>query len=132
METISGKFDLFRRVTKHLLTQKQRSTSGVACRYRTTALDGRVLKCAVGALIPDECYTPEMEGKSVFYLRKDHAEALPWTPELDEFAGELQRLHDNIESKRWEQALRDFEVIRFNTTAMVSQVVKILAEEAQS
>lgn len=61
---------IFDRVTHHLLTQKRQAKEdgetpiGVAptCKYRTS--DG--LKCAIGCLVTDQYYSPEMEGISLF------------------------------------------------------------------
>lgn len=59
--------EIFTTVRDHLLKQGRRSeivnpeTGGAECRYR--APDG--LKCALGCLIPDELYTPEIEGVSM-------------------------------------------------------------------
>jgi|ERR1043166_3582484 hypothetical protein len=54
--------ETFDKVARHLLTQKERSMclNNTNCAYR--GVDG--LKCAVGALIPDELYTPDLEGQN--------------------------------------------------------------------
>jgi hypothetical protein len=53
------KQQVFDQVVKHLLKQGKRAyQEGKGCRYRTD--DG--LKCAVGCLLPDAAYTPDMEG----------------------------------------------------------------------
>lgn len=49
--------EIFDHVVEHLLTQRQQSTCDDSCAYR--GYNG--LKCAAGALIPDEIYTPRME-----------------------------------------------------------------------
>lgn len=48
----------FDTVVQHLRAQGQQAIVDGSCCYRTA--DG--LKCAVGALIPDEAYTPDIEG----------------------------------------------------------------------
>lgn len=59
--------DLFDKVADHLLTQGARSinlidvSGDMGCAYRGE--DG--LKCAIGALIPDEFYSRHIEGKGV-------------------------------------------------------------------
>ena len=56
---------VFDKVVKHLLTQKRRSESKRGCAYRGE--DGAM--CAVGCLISDKAYDPEIEGHSVYCLR---------------------------------------------------------------
>lgn len=59
--------EIFDTVAVHLLTQNKRATKAncsTTCQYRTS--EG--LKCAVGCLIPDEKYTPEMEPYGVYTL----------------------------------------------------------------
>ena len=46
---------------------------GSGCRYRGP--DGK--KCAIGHMIPDEHYRPEMEGGSVCFIAESYPEALP-------------------------------------------------------
>lgn len=79
-------------VVKHLFGQKRPSTSrnGV-CAYRGE----KGHKCAIGALISDEEYAPELENKVVTIL--DLEGALPSSLRgLDiGFLTELQAIHDN-------------------------------------
>lgn len=49
--------EIFDTVANHLLTQNAKAQDGFHCRYRTK--DG--LKCAIGCLIKEEDYKPEME-----------------------------------------------------------------------
>lgn len=51
----------------------ERSHENEACLYRGP--DGK--KCAIGHVIPDEHYRPEMEDGSVFYIAQRCPEALP-------------------------------------------------------
>lgn len=60
------KQEIFNRVVKHLRQQKVRAYNDQMCCYRTVK-DGKTLKCAVGCLIRDEDYKPEMEG-AIFAL----------------------------------------------------------------
>lgn len=57
--------EIFNRVWEHLNKQREASvletTDNAVCAYRTP--DGKM--CAVGCLIPDELYHPDMEGKTV-------------------------------------------------------------------
>lgn len=104
--------ELFNAVAKHLLTQKQKSEgkfinpSGehtYGCAYR--GLNG--LKCAVGGVIPDEMYKPEMEGRAVntlFIYFKCVREYLG--ADNEEMLSELQWLHDSWVPKLWPRKLR--------------------------
>lgn len=49
--------EIFDKVVNHLYTQRKQSTHNLVCMYRSN--DG--LKCAVGILIDDEDYIPEMD-----------------------------------------------------------------------
>jgi len=87
--------DAFNTMVNHLRAQGKRSTDGRGCRYR--GLGG--LKCAIGALIPDEKYDACIEGYSV-----DAAMVLGLLnqPELDvDMLLEMQELHDKMEVKDW-------------------------------
>jgi hypothetical protein len=114
---------IFDKVYTHLMTQKKRaarreripSIYGVShrraiCQYR--AADG--LRCAVGALIPDELYDPWMdEAGSVFALFGDGRSAplaghlglnLDSEEELD-FLANLQYIHDQNKPSLWRRKL---------------------------
>lgn len=57
--------EAFDRIANHIFTQGERAyTEGDGCQYRTKT----GLKCAVGALIPDEDYYPGMERISLFEI----------------------------------------------------------------
>lgn len=54
--------EIFDKVKKHLTSQRgQSSDPDGACLYR----DPNGLKCAVGAIIPDELYSDKIEGETV-------------------------------------------------------------------
>ena len=55
---------VFDTVARHLLLQKGRAYDEGACQYR----DKQGRKCAIGCLIPDEMYLPDMEGMGVLSL----------------------------------------------------------------
>lgn len=87
-------------VVKHLFEQKRPSMSCARgrlempiCAYR--GVEGR--KCAIGALISDEEYSPELENRDVLALNRDGA-LPPSLAGLDiDFLVELQAIHDDAE-----------------------------------
>ncbi len=120
--------EIFDRVATHLLKQGRKATelaaishggdSMLRCRYRTD--DG--LRCAVGCLIPDEVYTPAIEGVTVFEVAEkliptdaravflflsalessgiDHNDGA-----LMSLLQSLQELHDASEPEAWPEEL---------------------------
>jgi len=67
---------------------------GVGCAYR--GLNGT--KCAIGILIPDDIYSPDMEGKTFRQLCRQNI-AVANLPEIQAImkVGEvMQQLHDNL------------------------------------
>lgn len=103
METGQSKLspqELFDKVLAHARAQHQRAVApNGKCRYRLP--DGR--KCFIGALIPDELYSSEFEGKSVDSQMIRIAAGIP--SELPVLARELQHVHDAFEPEDWEQQL---------------------------
>ena len=105
---------IFYRVVRHLLTQGEKSTKVLhgygneQCVYKNP--DG--LKCAVGCLITDKEYTPEMEGKTVDGLFASY-------PNLAERLGKenfhllngLQLIHDHRYPKSWKRSLQNYAVL---------------------
>lgn len=98
---------IFDKVAEHLLTQKERSIKNGKCLYRGPY----GLKCAIGALIPDELYKPEWDNECL------NSDALP----LDLFEAicinyeeqsntlyYLQDLHDAVKTEEWKEALIAF------------------------
>lgn len=89
---------------RHLLKQRRKSYWGGACAYR----DGYGLKCAVGCLIPDELYKPEMEcsdfgaGLSVAGLCEKYPEVAALLEGVDMcLLNDLQNCHDAYLVKSW-------------------------------
>ncbi len=87
----------FNKVYKFLVAQGRPSVDKTTeqCLYRHQLRNGKVLKCAVGCLIPNRLYTPRMEGKtwkqiSVMFLRVGAELSLP-----SHFYIELQQAHDD-------------------------------------
>lgn len=91
--------EVFDKVAVHLLTQKQKSILAFGCAYRGE--DGR--KCAAGVLIPDDQYTPQMEGKGWTSLTKEVVDN-KYSKEIQE----LQNIHDIRYSFEWQFYLKDF------------------------
>jgi hypothetical protein len=111
--------EIFDTVARHLFAQGERAgivvdydpdefDEGFACRYR--APGGTV--CAVGKLIPDDTYDPEMEGCGVSLLLDSFGPRLPsWMLDNYELLDRLQMVHDQkshwVDDKRmrWELSL---------------------------
>ena len=86
--------EIFEKVVAHFAVQRAASIEYKACMYRT--YDGR--KCAVGALIPDDAYTPDCESTSVYVLFRafpDMMQAAGLRREDADFLRDLQCAHDN-------------------------------------
>lgn len=94
---------LFDEVAKHLRTQGKTCLGTSGCAYRGDS----GLKCAIGALIPDEVYNSKMEGHAVFAI-------LPMLPNdlKQEFSAHmgllhsLQNVHDEYPPVAWENQLQ--------------------------
>lgn len=63
------------------------------CMYRAPQKDGRVLKCAVGVLIPDDVYDQEMENQNAESMLANFA-GHGFSPKQAELLSYLQTLHD--------------------------------------
>jgi len=86
--------EAFTTVVLHLRKQGRRAHDHHNCHYR--APDG--CKCAIGALIPDDQYTPELEGSDVRALRD-----LPALQDLNlDLLHDLQITHDLYAPNEWE------------------------------
>ena len=92
--------DIFGEVKAHLLSQNKRAIEGEGkdrvCKYRTES----GLKCAVGCLVPDSLYTPDMELASV-------AAAVKYRPVDSKFElmAQLQDIHDENSPPYWKDLL---------------------------
>jgi hypothetical protein len=101
------KQEIFTRVADHLLTQfdKSISSDSLFCAYR--APDGK--KCAIGCLITDAAYSPELEGALVWRSAVRNALLLSGVRDADtsimQMLVELQTLHDCTEPQRWIEGL---------------------------
>ncbi|MGQ7794435.1 hypothetical protein ACUN0C_18675 [Faunimonas sp. B44] len=83
---IGNRQEAFDTVVRHLFKQGKQAKFG-GCVYRGP--EGT--KCAVGCLIPDELYSPKLEGRSVFSLPQRVLDQLPAPSLLDK----LQQAHDD-------------------------------------
>ncbi len=99
--------ELFEIVARGLIAQGEPSYDpvriGGECRYRMTTPDGRVLRCAVGQLIPDETYDVRFEGDSFLLGLPESVRriALGVTDDMSpldyttvDFVARLQLIHD--------------------------------------
>ncbi len=91
-------------VAAHLLTQNAKAQGEIGsangCLYR--APEGR--KCAAGCLIPDDLYTPAMEGRGI--ADSIVAEGLERVPQgALGFLRSAQLIHDHRDPPEWRDAL---------------------------
>jgi hypothetical protein len=106
-----NKQEIFTKVKNHLLAQNKRST-GVdditeieVCKY----LGEGGLMCAVGCLISDELYSPEIEGLAISNLPTIIINELG--KENVPLLKDLQHLHDRVNVEQWETELRKLATI---------------------
>lgn len=108
-----NKREVFDKVKTHLLSQMLRSvdTAGRMCAYRGAG----GLKCAVGCLIPDDLYTPKIEGGGPFSPKLDLIldKLGLGDVEMKSFLSELQRIHDNFAAEDWAACLDELEEKEF-------------------
>jgi hypothetical protein len=103
--------EIHNKITKHLLAQNKRAYwRRNSCGYRSP--DG--LKCAIGCLIADEFYTPELEQKSTnSKLVADALKKSGITPELLEtdkarqYLRSAQHIHDSASVTDWSALLKN-------------------------
>jgi hypothetical protein len=104
--------DIYERVSAHLLTQRAVSEDdNGSCRLRSS--DGR--KCAIGSLIADDVYQPDIEGIGISYYRNARDGSLlralyasnvnAYDPEIAELLIELEEVHDDFRVDEWPQVL---------------------------
>ena len=104
----------FDAVKKHLLTQMEKSKSSDSCLYRGPG----GLKCAIGALIPDDVYKPEMDvvddmrvGQSIRELIVKFPEVAALFPKISPgFLVALQGIHDLSDTDHWKFELKNFAI----------------------
>lgn len=107
-----NKQEIFDKVYDHLHTQGRKSViyehrdKQINCRYRAPNGD----KCAIGCLIPDELYTPSIEGNNVqsFNVKKILYQLYPEMTSNDLlFLIHLQEAHDVIDGSNFISYLND-------------------------
>lgn len=94
--------ETFDKIVTHLLMQgkpatKTQESGSVSCVYRGD--EGTM--CAIGCLIPDEKYSPQLEGRSIGRFTNDELSIIGFDPSDDEMFSLLrdcQRVHDYSKS----------------------------------
>lgn len=128
---------IFDRIAKHLLKQNRKSMTPLcndddgeadepSCAYRAyDPAEKRVLKCAIGCLIPFGRYHPEIEGMNVYgqEVRQAlpvslHIDITPYSPDIT-FLGDLQEIHDHFEPADWPYQLSEFACMNDLDTAVL-------------
>lgn len=104
--------DIYERVSEHLLTQRAVSEDdNGSCRLRSP--EGR--KCAIGSLVRDDVYRPELEGVGISYYRHAQDGTLlralyasqvnAYDPNIIDLLIELEEVHDYAEIGEWPELL---------------------------
>ncbi len=95
--------EAFSRVVLHLRKQGEPAMDGEVCKYRSE----QGTRCAIGALLTDAEYLPEMENNSIRTISHDYK--LPSLDGLDiEFLVRLQRIHDDpLKGANWVADMED-------------------------
>jgi hypothetical protein len=92
-----NKQEAFDKAVKGIILQGGPSREGTGCLYRGP--DGK--KCAIGHLIPDELYDPDMEGRGMsIHAFTKFAAILGWNESDIKFLSGLQETHDNASMSR--------------------------------
>lgn len=98
--------EVFDTVKAHLLTQGRRSLNADngACAYR----GANGTSCAVGCLIKDEFYVPEIENRRVqdsLVIRALVQSGIPDSPSMSYLLFKLQDIHDGVLPELWAEKL---------------------------
>lgn len=112
------KREIFNTVKEHLLKQNIKSLAMINGRDMGCAYRGEhSRKCAIGCLIKDKHYTPELEGRTVGVLEVKHALHLSGVDVMNvEIIGLLSRLmscHDQAAPVTWASELGVIELEYF-------------------
>lgn len=92
--------EMLDKIVEGLRAQGRRSVYDGACRYRVETEGGVLLKCAVGMLIPDDCYNRQlMESEPsdvvLTHLRAHGMVEFEDSEKAEQLASICQRLHDS-------------------------------------
>ena len=101
----------FEMAVKHLRKQGRRSLQygAITCMYR---IPESGLKCAVGALIPDELYQESFEGVGIVRLIDTFDEINKLFENVNfKLLEDLQNIHDNYEVTNWENELQELSIV---------------------
>jgi hypothetical protein len=94
--------EIYDKVKAHLLNQNAKSISEDGCAY----LGDNGLKCAVGCLISDEDYLPDMEGPLNLLIEMyGYLPSIKRLARHAEMLAELQRCHDVCDPYEWPSQL---------------------------
>ena len=95
---------IFDDVVEHLRKQEMKAIIGGACIYRELDPVNGDLKCAIGGVLPDELYDPEMEGNDIYGVVKNFpsVERFFGGAEIVGFLRVLQKVHDYDCEEEWE------------------------------
>jgi hypothetical protein len=104
--------DIYERVCAHLLSQRAVSEDdNGSCRLRSQ--NGH--KCAIGSLVNDEVYHPDIEGTGISYYRHAQdgnllralyaSEVNAYDPSIVELLCELEQVHDDASVDQWPRLL---------------------------
>ena len=104
--------EIYERVSTHLLAQRAVSEDdNGSCRLRSA--QGR--KCAIGSLVRDDLYEPELEGVGIAYYRHAQDGKLlqvlfasnvnAYDPNITDLLIELEEVHDYADVEEWPQLL---------------------------
>ncbi|MFM0323787.1 hypothetical protein [Caballeronia glebae] len=104
--------DIYERVSEHLLTQRAVSEDdNGSCRLRSP--EGH--KCAIGSLVRDDVYEPQLEGVGISYFRHARDGRLlralyasnvnAYDPNIIDLLIELEEVHDYAEIEEWPELL---------------------------
>lgn len=104
--------EIVKKVGAHLLSQGETCMENNCCRYHYNGLS-----CAIGCLISDENYTPEIEDTAVRdAIKPEFPEAVKLREILEKEVGELtgdkflvmlqlQKMHDTVPVSKWASQL---------------------------
>lgn len=99
---------VFDQVARHLLTQNSKAKDfNRGCMYRLETTDGTILKCAVGCLISDDEYTPEIEGLLYGFSEFNKVVGDWFNCPHSHLLSDLQNTHDNYNVSEWKERLRE-------------------------